>query len=272
MHEAALAQGRLGITNTVPYVLADMGHIALQLGDPDRAAQHFTEAHVAARQLGADGSAPAALGEGHLARDRGDLTAAARHYARPAAARRPGSTRNGRPPRSTGSGSVAALAGDLDAAEAHHRSAWQAATPSPAAGARAGAIALEGLAGVAAARGDGARAAEPARHRRPMARSGATSPRCAANSHDIDHATAHARDLLGDTAYGQAYTRGLTTPTRRRRRPRTTGGTPTRRLAPRTRPARLTGGRRSQQLNSAPERPVPFSVPTLLPLTERRKP
>ena len=45
------------LTNTVPYVLADMGHIALQLGDLDRAAQHLAEAHVVARQLGADGSA-----------------------------------------------------------------------------------------------------------------------------------------------------------------------------------------------------------------------
>ena len=44
-----------------------------QLGEPDRAAQHFAEAHVVARQLGGDGSAAAALGEGHLARDRGDL-------------------------------------------------------------------------------------------------------------------------------------------------------------------------------------------------------
>jgi tetratricopeptide (TPR) repeat protein len=211
VHEAALAHAQLGLTNTVPYVLADLGHIALELGDPDRAAQHFTAAHLAARQLGGDGSAAAALGEGHLARDRGDLTAAARHYARSRRLLTGQTTPEWEAAALNGLGSAAALDGDLDAADAYHRSAWQAATQSPAAGARAAAIALEGLAGVAAARGDGARAAEllgtAARWRQWR-----HQPTLRREQHDINHATTHTRDLLGEPAYHQAYTRGLQPP------------------------------------------------------------
>jgi len=35
----------------VPYVLGDMGHIALRLGELDRAAQYLAEPGVVARQL-----------------------------------------------------------------------------------------------------------------------------------------------------------------------------------------------------------------------------
>ena len=60
------------MVNTIQYLLANMGHIALLLGDPDRAERLFAEAAEAARELGAEGSPLAALGEGMLARYRGD--------------------------------------------------------------------------------------------------------------------------------------------------------------------------------------------------------
>ena len=211
VHEAALAHGRRGLTNMVPYVLADLAHITLELGDPDRVAQHFTEAHFVARQLGGDGSAAAAPGEGHLARDRGDLGTAARRYDQSRRWLIGQATPEWAAAALNGLGFTAALRANLDDAAAYHRSAWQVAAHSPAAGARAAATALEGLAGVAAIRGDGSRAAELLgtaarwrqwRHQPPLRR----------EQHDIDRATAHARDLFGEPAYRQAYTRGLQPP------------------------------------------------------------
>ena len=50
-YEAALAEGRLvGMANTVQYLLADMGHIALLLGDADRAEWHFAEGRTRIRR------------------------------------------------------------------------------------------------------------------------------------------------------------------------------------------------------------------------------
>ena len=208
VHEAALAQGRLGLTNTVPYALADMGHIALQLGDLDRAAQHLAEARVVARELGAEGSAAASLGEGHLAREHGDLRAAAGHYAAALCLLGAQATPEWEAAARNGVGFVAGLVGDLDVAEAHHRAAWQAASRSPAAGARAGATALEGLACVAVARGDATLAANllgtAARWRQWR-----HQPALRTERHDIERATAVARDLLGEPAYAEAYARGL---------------------------------------------------------------
>jgi predicted ATPase/DNA-binding SARP family transcriptional activator len=210
VHGAALAQGRLGLTNTVPYVLADLGHIALELGDPDRAAQHFAEARAVARELGAEGSAPASLGEGHLARERGDLPAAARHY--DTALRLAGqATPEWEAAARGGLGFVAELTGDLEVAESHHRAAWQAAARAPGAGVRAGATALEGLACVAVARGDASLAANllgtAARWRQWR-----HQPALRTELPDVARAAARARELLGEHAYGEAYSRGLQPP------------------------------------------------------------
>jgi tetratricopeptide (TPR) repeat protein len=191
VHEAALVRGRRGLTNTVPYVLADLGHIALELGDPDLATRHFGESHLVARQLGGDGSAAAALGEGHVARDRGDLRAAARHYRESQRLLFAQATPEWEAAALNGLGFTAALRGDLDAADACHRSARQAAAHAPGAGARAGATALEGLAVVACGRGDGERAAEllgaAARWRQR-----AHQPALRREQHDVDRATARA--------------------------------------------------------------------------------
>lgn len=106
---------------------------------------------------------------------------------------------------------MAGLTGDPDAAQAHHRSAWQAASRSPASGARAGATALEGLACAAVARGDAERAAEllgtAARWRQWR-----HQPALRTERHDVDRAAARARELLGDHAYDEAYLRGLVPP------------------------------------------------------------
>ena len=211
VHEAALTQGRRGTTNTVPYVLADMGHIALQLGDLDRAAQHLAEAGVVARQLGADANPVGLIGEGHLARERGDPAAAARSYQAALRLLAAGATPEWEAAAHNGLGFLAAHAEDLDAADAHHRAAWQAAARAPAAGARAGATALEGLAGVAVARGDGTRAAHllgtAARWRQLR-----HQPALRTERRDVDRAAAAARDLLGEPAYTQAHAHGLQLP------------------------------------------------------------
>jgi predicted ATPase/DNA-binding SARP family transcriptional activator len=212
VHEAALIPGRRGTTNTVPYVLADMGHIALQLGDLDRAAQHLAEAGVVARQLGADANPVALIGEGHLARERGDLAAAERNYRAALRLLASGATPEWEAAAHNGLGFLAAHAEDLDAADAHHRAAWQAAARAPAAGARAGATALEGLAGVAAAaRGDGIRAAHLL-GTAALWRQLRHQPALRTEHRDIDRAAAAARDLLGEPGYEQAHTDGLQLP------------------------------------------------------------
>ena len=211
VHEAALAEGRIGLTNTVQYALADMGHIALQLADLDRATQHFAEAHDVARQLGAEASARAAVGEGHLARHRANLEAAIERYQTALRLLTGQGTPEWEAATLTGLGFAAELTGDLDTAEAYHRSAWQAAAQAVPAGARAGATALEGLACVAVTRGSAHRAANllgtAARwrqwHHQPALRT---------EQHDINRAAAAAADILGEDSYRTAYTHGLQPP------------------------------------------------------------
>jgi predicted ATPase/DNA-binding SARP family transcriptional activator len=152
MYEGALASvEEVGPANTVQYALAGAGHVVLLLGDADRAERLFAESHTVARQLGAAGNPRAAVGEGLLARERGDL-AAARERLTAAQQLLAGLTE----PEWTaaalvGLGHVAADDGDPDSAVFFHRRAWQT-TPGHAA-------ALEGLAGVAADRGQAVRAA-----------------------------------------------------------------------------------------------------------------
>ena len=68
MYEGALASVRdVGPANTVQYALAGAGHVALLLGDADRAGQLFADSHAIARQLGAVGNPRAAVGEGRHA-------------------------------------------------------------------------------------------------------------------------------------------------------------------------------------------------------------
>jgi tetratricopeptide (TPR) repeat protein len=152
MYEGALASVRdVGPANTVQYALAGAGHVTLLLGDADRAAALFAESHAVARQLGAEGNPRAAVGDGLLARERGDLTAARERFTF-AQQLLVGLTE----PEWTavalvGLGHVAEADGDLDSAEFFHRRAWQT-VPGHAA-------ALEALACVSVGRGDTAEAA-----------------------------------------------------------------------------------------------------------------
>jgi predicted ATPase/DNA-binding SARP family transcriptional activator len=204
MYEGALASVRdVGPANTVQYALAGAGHVTLLLGDADRAGQLFAESHAVARRLGAAGNPRAAVGEGLLARERGDL-AAARERLTVAQQLLAGLTE----PEWTaaalvGLGHVAEADGDLDSAEFFHRRAWQTA-PGHAA-------ALEGLACVADARGDaeaaarllGAAVSWRQRRHRPASRL-----ECA----DAERAEHLARTVVGDAAFDLAFEAGTARP------------------------------------------------------------
>ncbi|GAB3309666.1 BTAD domain-containing putative transcriptional regulator [Geodermatophilus aquaeductus] len=204
MYEGALASVRgVGPANTVQYALAGAGHVTLLLGDAERAAALFAESHAVARQLGAHGNPRAAVGEGLLARERGD-PAAARERLAFAQLLLTGLTE----PEWTATAlvalaHVAEADGDLDSAEFSHRRAWQTA-PGHAA-------ALEGLACVAAARDDaeagarllGAAAAWRRRRHRPAGR---------LERADAGRAEQRARAALGDEGFDAAYRAGHAEP------------------------------------------------------------
>jgi predicted ATPase len=211
-YDAALTEGRLvGKANTIQYLLANMGHIALMLGDADRAERLFAEAGVAAHDLGADGSPLAALGEGLLARHRGDLIGAERHFVQALGMLTAPEVRDWAAAATSGLGFVAELSGDLATAEHRHRDAYLLATDVGHIGAAARAVAIEGLACVAAARDDGQSAATllgtATRWRADVHR-----PATPLDLHDIERARDRARRLLGPAAYEQAHAAGLTEP------------------------------------------------------------
>ncbi|MGY1638911.1 AfsR/SARP family transcriptional regulator [Geodermatophilus sp. SYSU D00742] len=203
MYEGSLASVRdVGPANTVQYALAGAGHVTLLLGDPDRAARLFADSHAVARQLGAAGNPRAAVGEGWLARERGD-PAAARERFSAAQQLLSGLTE----PEWT----AAALVGlghvaeddDLDSAAFSHRRAWQTAPGY--------APALEGLACVAVARGDAADAARllgaavswRQRRHRPASR---------LERADAERSARRARELLGDQQFDAEFRVGMAHP------------------------------------------------------------
>jgi predicted ATPase/DNA-binding SARP family transcriptional activator len=211
-YDAALTEGRLvGKANTIQYLLANMGHIALMLGDAERAERLFAEASVAAHDLGADGSPLAALGEGLLARRRGDLAGAERHFSEALSMLTAPEVQDWAAAATSGRGFVAELAGDLDAAEQLHRDACVLATDAGPAGAAARAVAIEGLACVAAARGDGQSAATLLGTATRW-RAEAHRPATPLELYDIERAGDRARALLGPDTYEQARAAGLTEP------------------------------------------------------------
>jgi predicted ATPase/tetratricopeptide (TPR) repeat protein len=205
MYEGALASGREvgGPVNTIQYALAGAGHVTLLLGDLEGAGRFFTESHAVGRELGTEGNPRAAVGEGLLARERGDLERARDHLTRAqqmlAGQNEPEWTAT----TLIGLGHVAELSEDVDSAEFLHRRAWQTA-PGRAA-------ALEGLACVAAARGHGADAARllgaaawwRTKRHRPLSR---------LERNDVDRAEDRARSLLGDEVFDTAYHDGLADP------------------------------------------------------------
>ncbi|MEX5720773.1 ATP-binding protein [Geodermatophilus maliterrae] len=203
VYEGALASGEeVGPANTVQYALAGAGHVVLLLGDLDRAARLFARSHTVARQLGAEGNPRAAVGEGLLARERGDLGAAREHLTWAQHLLAGGNEPEWTATALVGLGHLAEAAGDLDSAASSHRRAWQTA-PGHAA-------ALEGLACLAA-RGDASAAAgllgaatwwRDERHR----------PASRLERLDIERAEHRARRLLGDAAFDAAHRAGATEP------------------------------------------------------------
>jgi predicted ATPase/DNA-binding SARP family transcriptional activator len=211
-YEAALVEGRqAGMANTIQYLLANMGHIALLLGDADRAGNLFAEAAEAARELGAEGSPLAVLGEGLLGRHRSDLPGAEHHFTAAIGMLTAPEVRDWAAAATSGLGFVAESTGDLAAAERRHRQALQLATDAGHVGAAARAVAMEGLACVAAARGDGQTAATllgtAARWRAETHR-----PATPLEQHDIERAADRARALLGPDPYAAAEQAALTQP------------------------------------------------------------
>jgi Flp pilus assembly protein TadD len=159
----------------------------------------FAESHAVGRELGAEGNARAAVGEGLLARERGDLAAAHELLTK---ALRMLSEQNEPEWSATalvGLGHLAEHSGDLDSAEFSHRRAWQTA-PGHAA-------ALEGLACVASVRGEAEHAARllgaaswwRGKRHRPISR---------LERVDVARAAERARAVLGDDAFEVAYRHG----------------------------------------------------------------
>jgi hypothetical protein len=111
----------------------------------------------------------------------------------------------------TGLGFLAEADGDLESAENHHRTAWRLAVDAGGAGTAAAAVAIEGLACVAAARED-AGAATSLLARAARWRADHDRPAMPLEQPDIERAAARARARLGDDAYRSAFTGAYATP------------------------------------------------------------
>ena len=153
MYRSALSEGRIGLTNTVQFALANLGHISLLIGDLDAAGAYFNSAHTVARELGADASVLAWLGEGHLARLRLDPGTARQRYTRALARMAQTETPDWAATALNGLGRLAHQSGDVATAHRRHAAAWELLATGEAPAYPAAATTLEGLAAVAADRG-----------------------------------------------------------------------------------------------------------------------
>ncbi|HEY5846019.1 MAG TPA: tetratricopeptide repeat protein, partial [Microlunatus sp.] len=153
VYRAALSEGRIGLTNTVQYALANLGHISLLIGDLDGANAYFSSAHAVARELGGEASPLALLGQGHLARLRCQPDDAAAHYTAALEQLVQAETPDWAAIAHNGLAHLAHQRGDSTTARQHHREAWTLVTEAGTPRHPAAAAALEGLAGVAVDRG-----------------------------------------------------------------------------------------------------------------------
>jgi predicted ATPase/DNA-binding SARP family transcriptional activator len=189
----------LGLRDEVPFLLVDLGDLHVQLGDFETAAVLHKEALDQAMDLGAtDAAALARSGLAMAARRQGDYGRARELYLTAMSYYR---ETPGTPMLSYSLaylGYVEELQGDLDAAEACHREGLRLAQDLPD-GAPV-ALALEGLACVAAARRQPRRgavllgAAESLRER-------AGTPLPAQERADVERATTAAVGILGEQAF-----------------------------------------------------------------------
>jgi tetratricopeptide (TPR) repeat protein len=207
VYEEALGVVRdLGLRDEVPFLLVDLGDLYVLLGDFEAAAVLHKEALDLARELGAsDAVALASNGMGLAARHQGDYGRARElHRAALSFYREAGLA--GEIARSlVFLGYAEELGGDLDAAEACHRESLRLARDLP--GELLLALALEGLACVAAARRQPQRAAvllgvaEAIR-----ARTGTLLP--SQERADVERAAGAAVDELGQEAFDGLMERG----------------------------------------------------------------
>jgi tetratricopeptide (TPR) repeat protein len=153
VYRSALSEGRIGLTNTVQFALANLGHISLLMEDLDAADAYFKSAHTVAHELGADASVLALLGQGHLARLRHDSTTAQERYEAALAQMARTETPDWAATALNGLGRLANLSGDLATAHRHHTAAWRLLDTGASPAYPAAATTLEGLAAVAAHRG-----------------------------------------------------------------------------------------------------------------------
>jgi tetratricopeptide (TPR) repeat protein len=153
VYRAALSEGRIGLTNTVQYALANLGHISLLIGDLDGADAYFISAHTVARELGGEASPLALLGQGHLARLRDQPDAAAAHYTALLEHLVQAETPDWAAAAHNGLAHLAHQKGDSTTARRHYREASTLVTDAGTPRHPAAAAALEGLAGVAVDQG-----------------------------------------------------------------------------------------------------------------------
>jgi tetratricopeptide (TPR) repeat protein len=152
VYRSALSEGRIGLTNTVQYALANLGHISLLIGDLNSATGYFTSAHAVARELGAEASVLALLGQGHLGQLRGDAAEASQCYHAALSRMSASETPDWVATALNGLGQLASEQGDIETAYRSHREALRLTSSGGQPTHPAAAAALEGLAAVAASR------------------------------------------------------------------------------------------------------------------------
>lgn len=206
-HTGGLRLARdLGMESEVAAHLSGLGRLALLDQDWDRAHDLHEQARSrAAAQGNKFGEVHALMGLALGARRSGDLDAAERYLTR---LQDETSSPVGRHLLLAELGFTHELRGDAARARTHHLSGLDAARSLDA---RAVALSLEGLAGVAALSGDPEGAARLL-GAADAARRTAGAPLPAAERADVDRITASAVAALGPDAFADAFTRGGTEP------------------------------------------------------------
>jgi predicted ATPase/DNA-binding SARP family transcriptional activator len=204
--EARDAAARLGSDELVLHFQIHSGNLQTLSGDPAAGRRHHEEAVEAARRMGSASVLGMALNSlGIAARRQGDHAAAIAAHDEARGLYGAGGWFAGASLALAGLGLATEQSGDPDTAEHHHRDALDLALRI--ADERAIALACEGLAGVAAARGDHARAATLLGHAAGRrARVGAPLP--PGERFDVDRIEAATVDALGRARYDDLSSAG----------------------------------------------------------------
>jgi predicted ATPase/DNA-binding SARP family transcriptional activator len=201
---------RLGLSTTLQWMAAQTGFCELALGRPDAARARFEEAGAIARGVGGGPGEPySLLGLAALGREDGALADARRGYAAAVAGCQEQGMAHYEGEARLGLADVDRQLGDLAAARSGYEGALRLARDTEDAGIHAGA--LEGLAALAAAAGDGRRAAALLGEADRTRRDGSWLPD-PLRRRDIDRTVAAARALLPAGEFDLAYAAGAATP------------------------------------------------------------